>query len=147
MIDEVKYSLVDLEKPAEGAYIELETTCEEDVHSKFIYIATVAPGKKEFKLGRGHDTDIKLGDISVSRLHALIVVTEKGFVLKDNGSKFGTLLLMPSEPQRIPAASELALQIGNTALTLSLKPSKRGAKKSVDEMLEMLSALYIQKQQ
>lgn len=140
----MKYPLVDLEKPAKGAYIELETACEEDVHSKFIYIATVTPDRRRFRLGRGHDADIKLGDISVSRLHALMVMTEKGFVLKDNGSKFGTLLLMPSEPQRVPADSELALQIGKTALTLSLKPSKKGVKKSVDETLEAFSALYTQ---
>ena len=38
--------------------------------------------------------DVRITDISVSRLHALIKRTDKGyFYLQDNKSKFGTLAL------------------------------------------------------
>lgn len=49
----------------------------------------------EIKLGRGHDADVRVTDISVSRLHAVLKKTSKGyFVLEDNRSKFGTLCMV-----------------------------------------------------
>jgi pSer/pThr/pTyr-binding forkhead associated (FHA) protein len=54
-------------------------------------------GTEEIKLGRGHDADVRVTDISVSRLHAVIKKTEKGyFYIEDNQSKFGTLALIKS---------------------------------------------------
>ena len=45
------------------------------------------------RLGRGHDCNIRVTDISVSRLHALIKTSSRGdFVVEDNKSKFGTLV-------------------------------------------------------
>ena len=46
----------------------------------------------EFKVGRSVDTDMKIADISVSRIHSYIRVVGKKLVLEDNGSKFGTLV-------------------------------------------------------
>ena len=34
-------------------------------------------GKTEFKLGRGHESDLRVSDISVSRCHAIIKYDEK----------------------------------------------------------------------
>jgi pSer/pThr/pTyr-binding forkhead associated (FHA) protein len=49
----------------------------------------------EINLGRGHDIDVRVTDISVSRCHAVIKKSNKGFYfIKDNESKFGTLLLV-----------------------------------------------------
>ena len=51
----------------------------------------------EVKVGRGHDTDMRVTDISVSRLHALIKKSVKGdYYIEDNHSKFGTLALAKS---------------------------------------------------
>jgi pSer/pThr/pTyr-binding forkhead associated (FHA) protein len=45
------------------------------------------------RVGRGHDADIRVTDISVSRFHAKINRSEDGsFYVEDNKSKFGTLL-------------------------------------------------------
>ena len=51
--------------------------------------------KTNFKLGRGHESDVRVSDISVSRCHALVKYNiENGkFYLEDNLSKFGTLVL------------------------------------------------------
>ena len=47
------------------------------------------------KVGRGHDSEVRITDISVSRCHALIKKSIKGdYVLEDNSSKFGTLVLV-----------------------------------------------------
>jgi pSer/pThr/pTyr-binding forkhead associated (FHA) protein len=55
--------------------------------------------RKEFKMGRGHESDLRVNDISVSRCHALLKfdpVTNK-YCIEDNLSKFGTLVLANSD--------------------------------------------------
>ena len=47
-----------------------------------------------FKLGRGLDQEVRISDISVSRYHAKIKFMEDKFILEDNLSKFGTLVLV-----------------------------------------------------
>lgn len=49
---------------------------------------------KDFiRVGRGHDSHVRVTDISVSRCHSLIKKTPKGdYILEDNNSKFGTLV-------------------------------------------------------
>lgn len=46
----------------------------------------------EFKIGRSVDTDMKIADISVSRLHSYIRIKNGQLFIEDNGSKFGTLV-------------------------------------------------------
>lgn len=45
-------------------------------------------------MGRGHESDLRINDISVSRLHAMIKFKDGKFLLEDNLSKFGTLVLV-----------------------------------------------------
>lgn len=46
------------------------------------------------KVGRGHDSQVRITDISVSRCHALIKKSNRGdYIVEDNNSKFGTLVL------------------------------------------------------
>jgi pSer/pThr/pTyr-binding forkhead associated (FHA) protein len=53
---------------------------------------------KSFKMGRGHESDLRVSDISVSRCHAVIKFNSENnsFYLEDNLSKFGTLVLANS---------------------------------------------------
>ena len=52
-------------------------------------------------MGRGHESEVRVNDISVSRCHALLKYASKdkvgsskgGFYMEDNLSKFGTLIL------------------------------------------------------
>jgi hypothetical protein len=56
------------------------------------------------KMGRGHESEVRVNDISVSRCHSLLkyrtgknkegddIKFEQGFYLEDNLSKFGTLV-------------------------------------------------------
>ena len=46
------------------------------------------------KKGRGHISDIRVSDISVSRYHADISYNNNKYILRDNNSKFGYLLLL-----------------------------------------------------
>ena len=48
--------------------------------------------KKNIRLGRANDSDVRLSDISVSRNHANISLGRDGLLLNDVKSKFGTLV-------------------------------------------------------
>jgi pSer/pThr/pTyr-binding forkhead associated (FHA) protein len=46
-------------------------------------------------IGRGHDAHVRVTDISVSRIHAMVIRSTQGYYfLTDNESKFGTLALV-----------------------------------------------------
>ena len=53
---------------------------------------TKVQSKNEFRIGRSVDTDMKIADISVSRIHSFLRVVGNKIILDDNGSKFGTLV-------------------------------------------------------
>ncbi len=73
-----------------------------------------------FKLGRGHESDLRVGDISVSRLHAAIKFTPDGFFLEDNNSKFGTLALVTQA--ELKENTTLAVQVGRTVIRCEVTP-------------------------
>ena len=50
------------------------------------------PPEMGIKLGRGHECEIRITDISVSRKHAFIKSNNNEFYILDNNSKFGTLV-------------------------------------------------------
>lgn len=60
--------------------------------SRMIHLLTVSADKTEFKLGRGHESEVRINDISVSRCHALLKYKDDGFYIEDNNSKFGTIV-------------------------------------------------------
>ncbi len=71
------------------------------------------------KIGRGHQCDIRVTDISVSRVHALVQLVNNRFVIFDNESKFGTLVKVRGHTTI--EASKKAFQVGRTVLTFKMK--------------------------
>lgn len=71
-------------------------------------------------MGRGHESDLRINDISVSRLHAIIKYKEGRFLLEDNTSKFGTLVLIKKRTPLVPGFNK-AVQIGRTVVNFSVK--------------------------
>ncbi len=59
--------------------------------SKSVYVVNLDSDKNSLIIGRGHESDIRISDISVSRSHAKITREKDGFILQDQNSKFGTL--------------------------------------------------------
>ena len=89
---------------------------------KIIYIISFDE-KNVISLGRGQDCDARLGDVTVSRLHSLIVRTkENKIMIKDAGSKFGTLILLQAKKVLINDKI-LPIQIGKLYLNLSVQLS------------------------
>jgi len=87
------WKLVSIPRP-EGnePYITLESMNLEKNSSWIIHTIIIKGEKKKFSLGRGHDSDLRINDISVSRLHATLEYKNGEFYLEDQKSKFGTLI-------------------------------------------------------
>lgn len=77
-------------------------------------------GDKALTLGRGHECDVRIGDVSMSRCHATISLDEGGVVLRDNSSKFGTLVRM-SNSRKLEANCPIAIQADRTVLAITLQ--------------------------
>jgi len=84
-------SLIPIGNKISGSYVVIESFSKEK-DSTGIHLIDLS-SNQDFKMGRGHDCDLKIPDISVSRVHALLVVSKGKLYLKDNLSKFGTLVL------------------------------------------------------
>jgi pSer/pThr/pTyr-binding forkhead associated (FHA) protein len=84
-------NIIDYALPHSHEYIVLESISTNT--SKVIHVVNMALLKKVY-IGRGHDAEVRVTDISVSRLHAFIFKKDGLFYLSDNKSKFGTLALI-----------------------------------------------------
>jgi len=76
-----------------------------------------------FKLGRGHDSNVRVSDISVSRCHAILKYdfTDHSYYLEDNLSKFGTLVLA-KQAIELDLDCTKAVQIGRSVISFTVKP-------------------------
>jgi hypothetical protein len=82
------FHIMDFERPEEE-YLIMESV--KSAPAKVIHVFYLDKGN-EFKIGRSIDTDMKIADISVSRIHSYIRVKNNQLFVEDNGAKFGTLL-------------------------------------------------------
>ena len=91
MLKESKMRILDYRLPESAPYIILETYSKLSNKSRIMHVINFAH-RDSVKLGRGHESDIRVTDISVSRIHATIIHYNGKFYLKDENSKFGTLI-------------------------------------------------------
>ena len=71
-------------------------------------------------MGRGHESEVRVNDISVSRCHAIIKYKPDGIYIEDNRSKFGTLVLL-KEAYKIILEYTSAVQIGRTVVSFTVR--------------------------
>ena len=101
-------------------YLTLESLTLDKHKHKFLYVISLDNNKK-IKLGRGHDSDILLSDISVSRIHCIISTENKNVYIEDNNSKFGTLILIQSPSIQMVEHLPLFFQVGRTFFSCRFK--------------------------
>ena len=101
-------------------YISFENLTLDKQKNKFIYVINLDK-KKDIKIGRGHEANIILSDISVSRVHCLLNVYNKNVYLQDNEAKYGTLVLVQTPRLNIIDNIDLNLQIGRTFINCKNK--------------------------
>jgi pSer/pThr/pTyr-binding forkhead associated (FHA) protein len=88
---------------------------------KSIHVITLDEQNKII-MGRGHESDVRINDISVSRAHANITFLNGKIKIRDLKSKFGTLVLIKKD---LPILEKkIQLQIGRTYLEASSKNYK-----------------------
>jgi len=115
------FKLVDLEPPKpDSNYILMESMPLDKNSSRTIHMLTPTSAKPTFKLGRGHESEVRINDISVSRFHAVLKYREDGFYLEDNNSKFGTIVLVREQVQ-LKEDYSIAFQSGRTVLSFTLR--------------------------
>lgn len=120
-----KFKLVEYQTQ-KGDYMVLESLNQEKNTSRIIHIIRPTPQKDVFKLGRGHESDLRINDISVSRCHAKIKLENGKFMLEDNQSKFGTLVLVKQRTPLLPGYNK-AVQVGRTVINFSVKATSHSA--------------------
>jgi len=121
-VDNKRYDIVEIERP-ESAYIVLEVLSKEKNMTKGVHIIKME-NKNNIRLGRGHDSDIRITDISVSRCHAVIKLEKGNFYIEDNNSKFGSLLHIDKPTPITGDYNNASLQIGRTVVTLTAKKGR-----------------------
>ena len=101
-------------------YLTMESLTLDKSKNKFIYVVSLNESKK-IKIGRGHNSNILLSDISVSRVHCKMVIEGKNIYLEDNNSKFGTLILIQTPTIKLVENLPLYFQVGRTFFEFILK--------------------------
>ena len=112
--------LINVEKP-DQPYILIEKISkdEENAHKMSAMSLLLGNTSKDIVIGRGGQSDLKLEDISISRMHCKVKFCDNQFVLVDNNSKFGTLIELLG-PQRLSFQKE-AIQFGRSVFSFALK--------------------------
>jgi len=121
-VDNKRYDIVEIERP-NSAYIVMELLSKDKNITRGVHVIKME-GKNNIRLGRGHDSDIRITDISVSRCHALIKLDKGEFYIEDNNSKFGTLLHLNKPVPIVGDFNNISVQVGRTIVSLSVKKGK-----------------------
>jgi hypothetical protein len=82
------FQIMEFEKP-DSEYLIMESV--KSAPAKVVHVFYLNKSN-EFKIGRSVETDMKIADISVSRIHSFIKIKDRQLYVEDNGAKFGTLL-------------------------------------------------------
>jgi hypothetical protein len=107
----VEYELMPIEKPM-GQHLMLEGVSEKA--NNMMVIQNIPPDG--IKIGRGHECEIRITDISVSRNHARIDKVGDDYFVFDNKSKFGTLVREDNLVLEVNRIKQ-GIQIGRTVIT------------------------------
>ncbi|OMJ68026.1 hypothetical protein SteCoe_34644 [Stentor coeruleus] len=113
-VNHKEIDLITIEKPKTN-YIILENGSED---MKSVHVINIE-NKREIKLGRGNDSDMRIPDISVSRNHAIIHIKNTGLYIEDLKSKFGTLIRMKKD-LCLDGDSVLKIQCGRTMMKITV---------------------------
>ena len=90
--------------------------------SNGVYIVSFS-GREELRIGRAHEAEVRINDISVSRQHASFRMIGDNVYLADTKSKFGTLVLLQNDVRLSEHLTGLETQVGRTVIHFQIGPS------------------------
>ena len=116
------YEIIDLQSNYFN-YALIETITHDKNQNKYLYSVNLDQIDNTITIGRGHDCNLLLTDISVSRWHCYINVDKKTkrLTIKDNNSKFGTLILVKNKIMNLCLELKLCIQVGRTYFEILMK--------------------------
>ena len=116
------YEIIDLQSKFDS-YLLIETITYDKNQNKYLYSVSLDQHDDCITIGRGHDCNLLLTDISVSRWHCYINIDKKTkqLTIKDNNSKFGTLILVKNKIMNLCLELKLCIQVGRTYLEILMK--------------------------
>jgi hypothetical protein len=111
------YNLLNYVIPEGQNYVVLQSlnSIKENEYPLNIHVLMFIENETNYTLGRGHDSDIRISDISVSRNHARIFMKNRKYYMEDMNSKFGTLVLAKND---VSLSNHNIFQIGRTLIFL-----------------------------
>ncbi|KRX09048.1 SMAD/FHA domain [Pseudocohnilembus persalinus] len=122
--NDIIYSIINIPKP-KGSYLMLQLKGSDKKQERGIFIVDLSV-KDTLKIGRTHDCDIKLNDISVSRVHAILQLQNNELYIEDYGSKFGTLVLLQDKLVLEPVLKkQYLIQCGRTLVTMEFQKATK----------------------
>lgn len=118
------YNLISYTIPEDQNYVVLESlnSIKENQYPLSIHVLMFTDNES-YILGRGHESDVRINDISVSRAHMKLVFRDNQFAIEDCGSKFGTLILSKNDILIDEERSKL-IQVGRTLTNVSIVNSQ-----------------------
>ena len=106
-----------------NSFLIFECITQDKSQSKYIYVVNLDIPNNRINIGRGHNSNVLLNDISVSRLHCFLNINKgtKKIIISDNNSKFGTLILVQTKDIKLSPELMIYLQIGSSYLKIQSK--------------------------
>mmetsp|Transcript_34470 Transcript_34470/g.60498 ORF Transcript_34470/g.60498 Transcript_34470/m.60498 type:complete len:420 (-) Transcript_34470:871-2130(-) len=120
-VNDRDFDLLEVPKP-ETPFIILEDMRRDLRHERCLHVTALIDSTPVY-LGRSHESEIRISDISVSRRHASIRFEDSSYILEDFKSKFGTLIRM-RRPLIVDTSTRVALQIGRTTICATASKTK-----------------------
>lgn len=98
-------------------YISLETVISEKQQFKNIYVLNLSNDNYLYRIGRDHDSDVKVNDVTISRNHAGVFRDNDKVYLIDLEAKFGTTIMLQNNRFKFISNKCITLQIGSTLIS------------------------------
>jgi hypothetical protein len=117
-VNGVRTYLVEIPKP-ETRFIVLELLRRELTAPRGLYLVSL-DSNASVVIGRAIENEMMISEISVSRVHASILLQDNNFYLVDEQGKFGTLVRV-RRPLCLDLSRSTTFQAGRTVLVLSIK--------------------------
>ena len=106
------------------SYISLETILSGKYQTKVIYVINLeADNGVIYTIGREHNCDICVNDITISRLHAGLLVNNNKIYLRDERAKFGTSVLVQNKRFSLFGNKGITFQFGRSIITMVQRSS------------------------
>lgn len=117
LIEDIIMPTISIPRP-QGKYLILES-CGNSKNSKDFHVVCFN-SIGQVNIGRSNYCDIKINDICASRNHAVLKYSNGAITLKDNNSKFGSLVEI-KRPLKIEKNKKLAVQTGKSMIVFNVK--------------------------